>query len=169
MIIRQIIAGAILITLRRYSYNSHYIGVYGRISMPIQRSGPKVETRLSSKDFGRFSAIARDRQLTKSEVAREAILEYMDRHEKGLASHQEEIYAQELRSMANRLAAMLYRLQLECGFLVTLHMDMIDDKTLDSAQNRTKDRIRRRLSKDEEDLKSRTAKVITSERKVGDS
>lgn len=75
--------------------------------MPITRKSPTVQARLNSSDFQRFSKLAGLKEITKGELAREAILAYIDAAENEHFKKKETGYIEKLDAQVDRLAKMI--------------------------------------------------------------
>lgn len=124
--------------------------------MPPRRT-PTIATKLVASDHIRFEQFCRMEGRTKTEIARKAILEYMERKEKGIADERESKLEARMRKMEDRLAGILVKLGI--GIFKMDHLFwMRSDKEI--RRELFKEcyvagvrRMRERLSKQEEDLR----------------
>lgn len=139
--------------------------------MPLTRKSPTVQARLAPADFTRFSEVAKAEKKTKGQLAREAILFYLANREHTKWKNRDrvitneidrlsKVQVKEIRAMANRLAAMLYRLQVEVGVVHELHAKVADPDVVEAITNLTKDRLKKRLESDEQEIRERMSRVI---------
>lgn len=139
--------------------------------MPLTRKSPTVQARLAPADFTRFSEVAKADKKTKGQLAREAILFYLANREHTKWRNRDRVITNEIdrlskvqvtaiRSMADRLAAMLFRLQVDVGVVYELHATVADVDVLEKAQNKTKDRLHKRLESDEKTIRDRISRTI---------
>jgi hypothetical protein len=77
--------------------------------MPPRRT-PTIATKLVPSDLIRFDTICRLEGKTKTEIARKAIREYIERHEKVMTDDRESLLEDRIRRMENRLAGLLVKL-----------------------------------------------------------
>jgi predicted transcriptional regulator len=139
---------------------------------------PKVETRLARKDITRLDELARAAGKSRSELARQALLWYLDNQDKLEIDLREAETAKAMRyatdqhvkainSGVDRICKMLSRQGAAIGTLYELSwMALPDDenarKAFEAASNIAKQKIRKRIELDEAELVERIKKVVTS-------
>lgn len=139
---------------------------------------PKVETRLARKDISRLDELARAAGKSRSELARQALLWYLDNQDKLEIDLREAETAKAMRyatdqhvkainSGVDRICKMLSRQGAAIGTLYELSwMALPDDenarKAFEAASNIAKQKIRKRVELDEAELVERIKKVVTS-------
>jgi len=127
--------------------------------MPPRRT-PTIATKLVAGDHVKFEQLCRMEGKTKTEIARKAILEYMERKEKGVTDERESKVEARLRKMEDRLAGILVKLGI--GIFKMDHLFwMRTDKEV--RRELFKEcyvagvrRMREKLSKQEEELRGQT-------------
>jgi uncharacterized protein YaaN involved in tellurite resistance len=85
--------------------------------MPKTRQLPEVRTRLRSEDLERLERICRAEDKTQAEVARRALLFYLDSHETEQLDRRESKLEARMRKMEDRLAAMIMRPTIDVGVI----------------------------------------------------
>jgi len=85
--------------------------------MPKTKQLPEVRTRLRSEDLARLDRICRSENKTQAEVARRAILFYLDSYESQQLDRRESKLEARMRKMEDRLAAMIMRPTIDVGVL----------------------------------------------------
>lgn len=129
--------------------------------MPPRRT-PTIATKLVASDHVKFEQLCRMEGKTKTEIARKAILEYMERQEKGIADERESKLEARLRKMEDRLAGILVKLGI--GIFKMDHLFWLrSDKEI--RRDLFKEcyvagvrRMREKLSKQEEELRAQSGK-----------
>jgi len=130
--------------------------------MPLTRRSPTVQARLASADFARFSAMAKAKDITKGELARDAVLFYLKHLELEQANKQDRELIEAIDKMTNRICGMLARQGTEIGTLYTLTYRGCPESEFTSALNETKQRQRKRLDSDEKAISAGIKKVLKS-------
>lgn len=93
--------------------------------MPKTRRSPQLVTRLSAADMQKFREVAYARDTTQSGLVREAILYYLEHWEKQKVTDIEGIYAQQLKTVLNRLEEQQRaRTERECKLLAKIGIDI---------------------------------------------
>lgn len=128
--------------------------------MPITSKSPTVQTRLASPDHQRFKEQARIEGLSQSDLARKALRWYMDNHEQLKDQGRDSATAQALDKMTNRICGMLARQGAEVGTLYELTWQSCPEEKFLAALNKTKQRMRNRLEKDEKELAEKFKMVV---------
>lgn len=77
--------------------------------MPRKRT-PTVATKLAPADYIKYEQVCRLEGKTKTEIARKAILDYMERREKAVSDERESKLEARLRKMEDRIAGLLVKL-----------------------------------------------------------
>lgn len=124
----------------------------------------KIETYLSAIDHDRFMSVCKRKNLTRSEIAREAIRWYLD-HQDGLkATKSESELSQSVKSMTDRICGMLARQGTQTGILFELawqnHVENNMQDRFVAATNLVKSNLRKRLEQDEKDIATRMKGVV---------
>ena len=71
--------------------------------MPLTKQTPLIRTRLRADDLARFQRICRLEGKKQSEIARQALIQYLDNYDKGLQSGRDDAVIVEIRRQTNRL------------------------------------------------------------------
>lgn len=104
--------------------------------MPKYRRSPQVFTRLAQHDMERFREVALVRGVTVSALLREAVLFYLDHHNRVRVDEFEGIFAQQVKSMKDELKALMKK-----GFTdihaVYLFLGRIDENAHEAMQECT--------------------------------
>jgi len=79
-----------------------------------------IRTRLSIADHARFNEMCKLEGKTQTELARQAIVEMLDRQEKGTQAEIKDKLAERLKKMEDRMAALLARNNLDIGIVYQL-------------------------------------------------
>lgn len=85
--------------------------------MPKTRSQMCVTTRLEQADLVKLNSLAGQKNVSQSQLIREAILAYLDNQQQGIDEPQEKLLEQRLRKMEDRLAAMMMRSNIDVGVI----------------------------------------------------
>lgn len=85
--------------------------------MPKTKQLPLIRTRLRSEDLARLDQICRAEAKTQAEIARRALLFYLDSYDKKQLDDRESKLEARLRKMEDRLAAMIMRPTIDVGVL----------------------------------------------------
>jgi len=125
--------------------------------MPKTRRTPKVETRLSPVAHIQFDQLCRLEGKTKTEMARRAILWYMEHHDRLRNEEIEGKLEQRLSKIENRLAGLLVRLGIDIGTIYSLLWIRSDPATrketfLDCYTNAVR-RMKNKLRKEEQEIR----------------
>jgi hypothetical protein len=139
---------------------------------------PKVETRLHRKDITRLDESARAAGKSRAEMARQALLWYLDNQDKLESDLREaetakamkyatDQHVKAINSGVDRICKMLSRQGAAIGTLYELSwMALPDDenarKAFEAASNTAKQKIRKRIEMDEVELVEKMKKVVTS-------
>jgi len=76
----------------------------------VRKRTPTIATKLATADFNKFEQLCRTEGKTKTEVARKAILYYMEAKEADLVDERESALEKRFHKMENRLAGLLVKL-----------------------------------------------------------
>lgn len=71
---------------------------------------PAIRTRVLPADEERFDQMARDLNLSRASLLREAMLYYMDAFEQGQLNQIEKVYAEQLAKSTNRICSLLAKM-----------------------------------------------------------
>jgi hypothetical protein len=142
------------------------------------RSSPKVETRLARADIKRLDEAALAAGKTRADFARQALLWYLDNKDKLTHDDRETEVAKAIRyatdqhvkatrNGVDRICKMLARQGAAIGTMYELTwMALPDDENaraaFEAASNTAKQKMRRHVERDEEEIAARTSKVVTS-------
>lgn len=96
--------------------------------MPKTKQSPEVRTRLRNQDQERLDLICRSSGKTQTEVVRQAILFYLDSHDKGQLDIGQSETQKTLQKGFDRLAAMLMRNTIDVGVVYQAIYVMMGDK-----------------------------------------
>lgn len=118
---------------------------------------PRVETRLTKKDFKRLDVLASSEGISKSQVVRDAVLYYLDNQEEIKSKPRDTEIARAINEMTNRICGMLARQGATIGTLYELTWLGLPDneearKAFRSAVNTAKSKMRNKLDKEEREL-----------------
>lgn len=143
-----------------------------------KKVGPRVESRLNSVDLARLDSAARLAGATRSEMARTAILWYLDNQEKLTNDDREAQVAQAIRYATDqiikairqgvdRICKMLARQGVAIGTLYELsYMALPDDElavqAFQAASTTAKQKMRRNVEQDEAELAEAMKKVANA-------
>lgn len=120
---------------------------------------------LTASDQQRLARLAEIDKKTKTELAREAMLWYLDQRENEQNLERDSLYAKAIKEMTNRICGMLARQGAEIGTLYELTWRTCDTEAtredFRGAANTAKQKQRVRLDKDEQALVERMKKVVT--------
>lgn len=97
---------------------------------------------------------------TKGQLARDAILFYLNHYERLKEEENDRLYVVEMKRMANRMAGMLRILQKDVGTLFELHKMAVDPAVLEEAATLTESRLKKKLDEQERSIVKRQAKVL---------
>jgi histidinol phosphatase-like PHP family hydrolase len=96
--------------------------------VPKVKRTPKIATKLQPADHQRFEIACNLTGKTKTELAREAILRYIDQIERGQTESHDSKIEKRLKAMEDRYASLLVRVGLDVGTLVALMSSRIPAK-----------------------------------------
>jgi hypothetical protein len=85
--------------------------------MPKTKQQPLVRTRLATDDLGRLDRICRTEGKTQAEIARRALLFYLDAYETEQTDRRESKLEKRLKRMEDRLAAIGMRSNIDVGVI----------------------------------------------------
>jgi hypothetical protein len=128
--------------------------------MPARKKYIPIQVALVSDDQKRLSDMAASRNLTKSEVAREAIRWYLNAYDKLKNEKQESIYVAELKKQVDRMIAFWMPIRVESGTLYHLTYEATPPDVFEAAVNATKQRLRKKLTEEEQKLAAGVKKAI---------
>jgi len=118
---------------------------------------PTVETKLSREDFKRVDELAKEDEVSKSELVRQAILWYLANREELKNEPRDSMITGSIEAMTNRVCAMLARQGRLIGTLFELtYSNMAETKegkaAFDAALTSAKQKMAKSVEKDERDL-----------------
>ena len=118
---------------------------------------PTVETKLSREDFKRVDDLAKEDEVSKSELVRQAILWYLANREELKNEPRDSMITGSIEAMTNRVCAMLARQGRVIGTLFELtYSNMAETKegkaAFDAALTSAKQKMAKSVEKDERDL-----------------
>ena len=129
--------------------------------MPPRRT-PTIATKLAAVDHIKYEQFCRMEGMTKTEVARKAILEYMMQREQVMTDERESKLVARVKHMEDRLAGLLVKLgigiyKLDHLFFLRTDKEMRRELFKECYVAGVR-RMRDKLSKDEEDLRQSSGK-----------
>ena len=118
---------------------------------------PTVETKLSREDFKRVDDLAKEDEVSKSELVRQAILWYLANRDELKNEPRDSMITGSIEAMTNRVCAMLARQGRLIGTLFELtYANMAETKegkaAFDAALTSAKQKMAKAVEKDERDL-----------------
>lgn len=123
----------------------------------VDKRQPIITTRLAEKDQARFLEMCKLEGKTQTELARQAILEMLDRQEQGMAAEIKDKLADRLKKMVDRMAALLARNNLDIGIIYQILWLRSDpekrDKLWEVARKYAAARSSRALEQGDKELK----------------
>ena len=126
----------------------------------MRRRTPTIATKLSAFDHMKFDAFCRMEGKTKTEVARDAILHFMNYRESEIRNEHQSALEQRVHKMENRLAGILVKLGVCLFGLEHLLWTRTDPeerlKLFSDCYVSGVKKMRSKLQPEEEDLRSRT-------------
>jgi len=132
--------------------------------MPKRTFNPRVETRLTRDAFQKLDEVAKERDRSKSDVVREAVLWYLEHYEALKEDKRQSELTQSLNAMTNRICGMLARQGAEIGTLYELawqnHVDNKIEQRFTQAANTVKSNMRKRLTDDERRVAESMKRVV---------
>jgi hypothetical protein len=121
---------------------------------------------LVDKDQKRLDVLAKKDGKTKTELAREALLWYLERRENEQNLERDSAYARSINEMTNRLCGMLARQGTALGVLYEVTWRSLPDEqskmAFEGIVNEVKGKQRKRLDQDEKILVEKMQKVVKS-------
>ena len=119
---------------------------------------------LVDKDQKRLDALAQKDGKTKTELAREALLWYLERRENEQNLERDSAYARSINEMTNRICGMLARQGTALGVLYEVTWRSLPDEqskmAFEGIVNEVKGKQRKRLDEDEKILVEKMRKVV---------
>jgi len=125
-----------------------------------------VRTRLTRDDFAKIQYLAQTEGKKLSDFAREGLLEFIDRKEKGLTEQRDDVLAAAIKAQANRIAGLLASNAIDAGILIYLLHYVLSARGEDisvlmkDARNWGVKRTQRKLSPAEAELKEFFKKLL---------
>jgi predicted DNA-binding protein len=117
--------------------------------MPKTRQTPKIETRLAAENHLRFDELCRMRGKTRTEVAREALMLFLDYEDKVRVDSSETLLEKRIRKMEDRLAALQARTAIDVGMIYHLIFMNMNKQTRDEdiawAYHKAVERLKKKL------------------------
>jgi hypothetical protein len=125
--------------------------------MPKTKQTPKIETRLSIESYRRFDELSRARGKTRTEVAREALLLFLDHEDKLREDSRESVLEKRMRKMEDRMASLMVRTAIDVGMVFNLmYRNMDPENRADAiawAYNGAVERLKKKLEGQAAELK----------------
>lgn len=126
---------------------------------------PRVETKLSRADFKRVDDLAKEDQVTKSEIVRDAVLWYLAHRDEIKNEARDTMIAKEIEAMTNRVCAMLARQGRWMATMFELtNISMSQTKegkeAFETARTTAAQKMARSIEKDERDLVEAMKRVV---------
>lgn len=135
--------------------------------MPRKRTYQGLYVGLASADQKRIEAIAKAQGKTKTDIGRQAIIEYLDRLDNKTDAQDESKIAASIRHMENRLAGLIARSAIDVGTIyqvLWLRSDPAKRKELfDKSRTFSIQRLNKRLDTEEVQVKERMQDEISSQ------
>lgn len=135
--------------------------------MPRKRTYLGLYVGLASEDRKRLAEIAKAQGKTKTDVARKAIIEYLDRVENRDAAEDESKVATAIKRMENRIAGLMARSAIDIGTIyqvLWLRSDPAKRKELfDKSRAFSIQRLNKKLEAEEVQIKERIVDEISSQ------
>jgi hypothetical protein len=125
-----------------------------------------VRTRLTKEDFAKILYLAQSEGKKLSDFAREGLLEFIDRKERGLSEHRDDVLASAIKAQANRIAGLLASNAIDGGIVIYLLHYVLSARGDDisvlmkDARNWGVKRTQRKLSPAEVELKEFFNKLL---------
>jgi len=134
------------------------------MSKPSNNLKNKIDTYLSGIDHERFMTVCKLKRKTRSEIAREAILWYLEFQDQGKENKIESELSRNIKNMTDRICGMLARQGAQTGTLYELawqnHAENQIQERFIAAANLVKGKMRKRLEDDEKAIAERMTKVV---------
>lgn len=132
---------------------------------------PRVETKLSREDFKRVDDLAKEDEVTKAEIVREAVLWYLAHRDELRNEPRDSMITGSIEAMTNRVCAMLARQGRLIGTLFELtYANMSETKegkaSFEAALTSAKQKMARSVEKDERDLVEGMKRTVEATRKA---
>ena len=96
--------------------------------MPKTKVAPRVETRLHPDDYKYFERLCHDQGKTKGQLVREVLLLYLKQQKTTEVQQQESEVALQVKKIADRICALLYKVGVDCNALARFTWEMGDDE-----------------------------------------
>ncbi len=130
--------------------------------MPKTKQTPKIETRLDIESFVRFDELSRTRGKTRTAIAREALLLYLDHEDKLRVESRETLLEKRMRKMEERMAALQARTAIDVGMIYMIMYRNMDHKERDNvvlwAYNNSIARLKKKLEGQAAEVKEQMQK-----------
>lgn len=116
-----------------------------------------IRTRLAANDHARFLEICKLEGKTETQLARQAILEMLDRQEQGIAAEIKDKLAERLKKMEDRMAALIARNNMDIGTVYQVLWLRADpekrEKLWEAARKHAARRASKKLVEDDLEIK----------------
>ena len=130
--------------------------------MPKTRQTPKIETRLAVENHLRFDELCRMRGKTRTEVAREALMLFLDYEDKLRVDSSETLLEKRIRKMEERLAALQARTAIDVGMIYHLIFMNMNKESRDDdiawAYHKSVERLKKRLQSHTKEIEEAASK-----------
>ena len=134
------------------------------MARPNKNLKSKIDTYLSASDQERLANACKLQRRTRSEIARDAIITYLNRLDAAKENKNDSETARAIKSMTDRICGMLARQGTQTGTLFELawqnHAESNQQERFIAATNLVKSNLRKRLEKDELEISQRMKGVV---------
>jgi hypothetical protein len=132
--------------------------------MPKLERKTLLTTRLTEEDMVRFREVALANKVKQTELLREAVLFYLDHHDKAKRDELEGIYSQQLKASTNRICGLMAKTAIEVHAVLEV-MRRVDggDELVNDAMAIAAKRVNKGLEIQEKRARDQMAKLVTSE------
>lgn len=117
--------------------------------MSTLREGPRIQTRLSMKDYIRFQRYVNEKRLSIGQLARDAICFYLDHLDKGVFDEHETELKTQMAAMEKRVVDLLETTNIDVGVMLSLVYSRMNkdtrDLSLKNAHQKATQRLRAKL------------------------
>lgn len=132
--------------------------------MPKLERKTLLTTRLTEEDMVRFREVALANKVKQTELLREAVLFYLDHHDKAKKDELEGIYSQQLKASTNRICGLMAKTAIEVHAVLEV-MRRVDggDELVNDAMAIAAKRVNKGLEIQEQRARGQMAKLVRSE------
>lgn len=132
--------------------------------MPKLERKTLLTTRLTEEDMVRFREVALANKVKQTELLREAVLFYLDHHDKAKRDELEGVYSQQLKASTNRICGLMAKTAIEVHAVLEV-MRRVDggDELVNDAMAIAAKRVNKGLEIQERRARDQMAKLVRSE------